>query len=271
MKKPELEVLVSAVNRELDELVASMKLASNAVIVNQSDSEDYQEKKYDFGSVKFYQYNERGVGLSRNRALESSTKDLLLFSDEDIIYDEGYADKVIAEFEKYPDADMLLFNFNVCEARATYNTTEFTKIRWYNSGRYPTYSIAIKREVLIKSGVKFSLLFGGGAKYGCGEDSIFIKNLVDKGLKIYAVPVCLGSERERESSWFKGYTEKFFFDKGVLFHYLYGSLAGIMAIRFVLLKKSFMCKDVPAKKAYKLIKDGIKQGIKEKKEENKRK
>lgn len=255
-----LEVLVSAVNRDFEELVSSMKLKSDAVIINQANSDSYKEQDYDFGKIKFYQFNEKGVGLSRNKALDNSTKDILLFSDEDITYDDDYVDKVLGEFEKYPEADMLLFNMRVCDARATYNTTELTKISWFNSGRYPTYSFAIKRNKLIESGVRFSLLFGGGAEYSCGEDSLFLKNLVDKKLKIYAVPVCIGQEAERESSWFKGYNEKFFFDRGVLYHFLYGKLAMVMGLRFILRKKSFMCNEVKAFKAWKLLKAGIKKG-----------
>lgn len=255
-----LEVLVAAVNREFEELVASMKLNCDAVIINQANTNEYAEKDYSFGKVKFYQFNERGVGLSRNNALLRASGDIVLFSDEDITYYDDYVERVTSEFEKRPEADMLLFNMDVCENRATYHTDKVTRIRLHNSGRYPTYSFAVKREKLIKAGVTFSLLFGGGAKYGCGEDSIFLKTLVDKGFKIYAVPVTIGSEKERESSWFKGYNEKFFFDKGVLFHYLYGGMAGIMAVRFVLTKKSFMCKDVSPKRALKLLKEGIKEG-----------
>lgn len=256
----DLQVLVSAVNKEMDQLVSDMKLETDAIIINQCDVNEYKEKDYSFGKVKFYSFAERGVGLSRNNALLRGEGDILLFSDEDIVYEPGYKEVILSEFNKHKDADMLLFNFNVCESRRTYYTNKLTRISWLNSGRYPTYSIAIKRERLIKSGVTFSTLFGGGAKYSAGEDSLFIKNLVDKGLRIYAVTACIGSEQERESSWFKGYNEKFFFDRGVLFHFLYGKLAGIMAIRFILKKKSFMCDQISPSAAYKLIKDGIKEG-----------
>lgn len=258
-----LEILVAAVDKDLEKLINSMNLRCDAVIINQSNVDDYKEIEYEYGVVKYASMNERGVGRSRNAALSKATGDILLFSDEDIIYDDDAVTKVLNAFESHPEADMLLFNMEVCENRATYHTEKLTRIKWYNSGRYPTYSFAIKRDKLIESGVEFSLLFGGGAKYGCGEDSIFLKNLVDKGTKIYAVPISIGKEQERESTWFKGYNEKFFYDKGVLFHFLYGRMAWLMGIRFVLLKKSFMCKEVSAREAWKLIRQGIKQGIKE--------
>ena len=106
----------------------------------------------------------------------------------------------------------------------------------------------------------FSLLFGGGAPYSAGEDSLFIMRCVKSGMKIYALPVSIGREELRPSTWFNGYTEKFFYDRGVLFSHLYGKLAGVMAIRYIMLKKKLMCKEVSPKKAYGLIKKGIREG-----------
>ena len=63
------------------------------------------------------------------------------------------------------------------------------------------------------------------------------------------------------------HNEKFFFDKGVLFHYLYGFLADVMAVRFILKKKSFMCKEVNPKKSFDKMNDFViknTNGVKEK-------
>ena len=70
--------------------------------------------------------------------------------------------------------------------------------------------------------VLVAALFGGGAKYSAGEDSIFLKSCLDNGLKIYAVPYALAFlNDDRPSTWFNGYTDKYFFDKGVLYSCLY--------------------------------------------------
>ena len=41
-------------------------------------------------------------------------------------------------------------------------------------------------------------------------------NCLKKGLRIYKTPASIGYERERESTWFKGYNEKFFYDTGAI-------------------------------------------------------
>ena len=234
-----IQTLVSALKQNTDSLPETMKLETDSIIINQCDNDSYRETDYEGHRICIYDMNERGVGASRNQALSKATADIILFSDEDIVYESGYAERILQEFEKRPDVQMLLFNVDVIEERRTYYTEEETKIGLLNCGRYPAYSFACKREELLKRGIKYSLLFGGGAKYSNGEDSLFIQECIKKGMKIYALPVKIGKEVARPSTWFKGYTDKFFFDRGVLYTYMYGALAFPMAIRFVIKMRAF--------------------------------
>ena len=62
------------------------------------------------------------------------------------------------------------------------------------------------------------MCFGGGTAHGSGEDVLFIKDCLKKNLNVIAVPATLAKLNEsRESTWFKGYDEKYFYDKGYLF------------------------------------------------------
>ena len=255
-----LQILVAAMHKSSRELIDEMHLDSDAIMINQADTFAYEEFEDKGNQMKYYSLKERGVGLSRNNALLRADADILLFADEDIVYEEGYKDKVLKAFEEHPKADMIMFNVQASEGRETYHIDSVGKVKWYNSGRYPTYSVAVRREKVHKANVTFSLLFGGGAKYSCGEDSLFIRECLRKGLKAIKVPVSLGAERARESTWFKGYTDKFFFDRGVLYAHLYGALAFAMGARFLLKHKSEMCKEIPLKKAYGLMLKGIKEG-----------
>lgn len=258
-----LQLLVSAVEQTIPELPDMMHLQSDAVIVNQCGLDATEEIPYASHTIRLLSSAEKGVGASRNLALAHATGELVLFSDEDIVYDDGYARKVEQAFDAHPEADMLLFNVIAMEGRRTYYNTDFHRIGMRNYGRYPAYSIAAKTARLKESGVTFSLLFGGGAKYSNGEDTLFLRDCLRAGLKIYAVPVDLGHERERESTWFHGYNEKFFFDRGVLYHFLYGRMAGPLALRFLLLKQKEMCREIPLPDAYALMKRGMIKGREE--------
>lgn len=253
-----LQVLVSAVGEDVDTLAERMNLESDAIIINQTDGFSHREYRHRNKKIQCFEFAERGVGLSRNNALMRADGDILLFSDEDIVYDGGYEKKVLDAFEAHPEADFLLFNMRVGKERATYYTKKFHRVHIWNAGRYPTYSFAIRRKELHAANVTFSLLFGGGAKYSNGEDSLFLKDCLKYGLKAYAVPIGLGEERQRESTWFKGYTDKFFVDRGVLYHFLYGSLAYLMAVRFIMAHGKAMCAQIPKKNALALMKKGIK-------------
>lgn len=254
-----LQVLIAAVKQNLHELAEKMNLECDAIIVNQDDYFSFEEFKGPGDAViKAYTFAERGVGLNRNNALLRAGRDIVLFSDEDIILKTGYSEMVLKEFTDHPTADLIIFNLDVDERRATYYNTGFKRIRWYNYGRYPAYSIAARTKSLHSANITFSLLFGGGAKYSSGEDSLFLHDCLKKGLKIYASPQNIGSETYRKSTWFEGYTEKFFFDRGVLYHHLYGIMAIPFSYRFLLTKKDEICKEISFKTAIQLMKSGIK-------------
>lgn len=255
-----LQLLVAAMHKDALTLAQEMQIDSDAIIVSQGDGYGFEELEYNGHNIKYLAMAERGVGLNRNTSLLRASADISLFADEDIIYDKGYGQTVLDEFAKHPEADMLIFNVQAAKGRETYHTDTFGRVRWYNCGRYPTYSLAVKTDKIHKKNITFSLLFGGGAKYSCGEDSLFIAECIRKGLKVYKVPVAIGKENGRESTWFKGYNTKYFFDRGVLYAHLYGWLAHVMAFRFAFTKKAEMCREIPWKKAYLIMCEGIREG-----------
>ncbi len=255
-----VQVLASVMNQDMEELVKKMNLSSDAVIINQCDRLDYGEMEHRGHRIRFYSFPERGVGKSRNEAILRADSDICLFSDEDIVYEENYGEAISAEFERNPKADMILFQIEVEESRRTYQIKERKRVHWYNCGRYGAVSFAVRYESLLASRVTFSQLFGGGARYSNGEDSFFLKEFLQKGYRVYTAPVVIGRERGGESTWFSGYHEKFFHDRGVLYHYLYGKMADVMATRFLLAHKNTLCCQCSIRDASMWMCQGIREG-----------
>ncbi|MBQ7840768.1 MAG: glycosyltransferase [Lachnospiraceae bacterium] len=258
-----LQILVSAVKEDAKKLAEKMNLQAESIIINQCGENNYEEFEFQGNKIRCYHFAEKGVGLSRNNALLRAKGDLCLFSDEDIVYDNGAAEKIVEAFRRHPEADMLLFNVRVCDDRRTYWTEKYHPVKWYNCGRYPAYSFALRTRKMQEKNLTYSLYFGGGAKYANGEDSLFISDCLKAGLKVYAIPVEIGEEVPRPSTWFQGYDEKFFHDRGVLYHVLYQWLAMPMGLRFLLKNKSEMCSgSIGYKQARTLLFSGIRDAKK---------
>lgn len=259
-----LQILVSSVNKDVHKLPDKMNIETDAVIVNQLIGTEgtSKDETFEVGAKTIHAFDrcEKGVGLSRNTALSKADSELIHFGDDDIIYDDGYSEKIIKEFDNHPEADLILFNVKAQKGRETYWNTDFAQVTWKNYGRYPAYAIAARREKLINSAVKYSLLFGGGAPYMNGEDSLFLHDCLKAGLKLYRTTVALGHEEAGESTWFEGYTDKFFYDRGVLYAFLYGHLADILGFRFLFKYRKEMCAEKGLFKCFRLLSDGIGKG-----------
>ena len=96
-------------------------------------------------------------------------------------------------------------------------------------------------------------------KYSAGEDVLFVRDCLRKKCKIYAVPDTLASlNDERDSSWFKGYNEKYFFDKGVFLKIAHPKLCSLFALYLVIKHKEYRSeRNSNIRKIYRLIKKGI--------------
>ena len=111
-------------------------------------------------------------------------------------------------------------------------------LKWHNCLRYGAFRIAVRRECLIHNNVWFSLLFGGGAIYQAGEDNLFITDCIQKGIRCMACKERIGVVKQETSTWFKGYNEKYYGDRGALFAALYGKMSYLILCLFEIRKKS---------------------------------
>lgn len=229
-----IQVLISTMNRKTSSLLNRMNIQSDAIVINQSNGFEYRQIKKDGYIVDWFTFNERGVGLSRNSALMRVSADIGLFADDDVKYVDGYQDIVVEAFAQNPGADILFFNFeSQNKERPEYMIRKKSRVFFYNSLRYGAFRIAFRSESLKKANISFSLLFGGGAKYSSGEDSLFIYQAIKKGLRAYALPIYLGTVDQKESTWFKGYTDRFFRDKGALFKAISKKLYIVFIVYYV--------------------------------------
>ncbi len=214
-----VEVLVACMKQTDDSLYTQMNLQTDAILANQADEFSYKEYIQPNGCVvKVITTHDRGVGKNRNKALIYAEREILLCADEDMIYEDGYEQMILSAFEQAKDADIIAFNLTYLNRLKPGRKSgkAFKRIWFWNSMRYGAARIAIRRSALEKANLSFSHLYGGGAKYSSGEDSLFIREALRKGLKMYYCPEIIAKVKQEESTWFKGFNEKYFVDKGVL-------------------------------------------------------
>ena len=211
-----LEVLVATMGQADCSLAEKMNIQTCAVIANQCGRWGYDES--DNSRVRMISTATKGVGINRNIALQNATADILLFADDDVVYYDGALQGVIDAFEQLPDADVILFGMDMTRNGEVYERRQASvrRARIWNSMKYGTYRIAVRRQAVRKHNIWFSTLFGGGCQYGCGEDSIFLCDCFRAGLKIYSHSHILGTCAKDSSSWFAGYNEKYFYDRGAM-------------------------------------------------------
>lgn len=221
-----LQVLVAAMHQEDHTLPEKMNLQTDALVGNQCDRNAVEEFDYRGHCIRYYSFAERGVGLNRNTTLMRASADVVLFADADVVYADGYADTVLRAYAEHPAADVILFNMKLSYHGEPPHDVVFRN-RYVGRralSRFGTVCISARTRALKRANVTFHRMFGGGAEFASGEDTIFLQDCVRKGLRVFACAQTLGSAVGK-STWFEGYTDKYFFDKGVLFYYLYPRLA----------------------------------------------
>lgn len=227
-----LEVLMSTMNQTSFKLVEQANIQTDAIIINQTNVHSYLETEHEGNLIRMYSYNERGIGKSRNKALMLSEADICLIADDDVKYRDDYEEIILNEFKKNSDADLIIFDFFILEEdgyRPYRNKNK--KLNQLNFMKHGGPKIAFRRDSIIKKNIFFSLLFGGGAKYGSGEDTLFLKECLSSGLKVYETETNIGEIDNRDSTWFAGYNEKYFYDKGALYKALHPRLWFLMCVQ----------------------------------------
>ena len=257
-----LQVQVVTMGQKDFSLLEKMNIQCDALIGNQGMMDNsVSETQYRGHNVVMYSWRETGVGLNRNNLLMRSNAEIVLFSDDDVVYDDGYVDTILDAFDRHPEADGVFFDIFHQLAHADPRPNgSWHRARLYNSMHYATPRLALRGKAIREANICFSLQFGGGAKYACGEDSLFVAQLLRAGLRLYACPARIGVlTEERESTCFTGYTEQFLRDVGVFYYVLTHRFAKLLCFRYCVKNRDAFRNMCSWRTALSLMMQGIRQ------------
>lgn len=254
-----LQVLVATMNQSDHSLIRKMNLQSDAIIANQCDQ--CFDEFYEENGTKIFYVNrpDRGVGKNRNEALLHSEGDILTFADDDMIFSDGYSKNIERAFQELPDADAIIFNIKTKgENMGRRVNTKIKRIHFYNALNYGAARLSVRATSIKKENIFFHTCFGGGTIYSSGEDTLFIMDMLKHRLKIYAYPMCIAEVDQTVSTWFTGYSEKYYYDKGALYRAISKKGALLLGLQALIRHREYKKSGLTFREALGQMRMGIK-------------
>ncbi len=229
-----IEVLVSTMNlKNHEELIKNMNI-SESVVINQTQKIELEDVKS--GKNRLYNYQEKGLSRSRNRAIENSNADICVIADDDVRYVDNYKTIIEEGYKKYPDADIIAFYVDNIDKNRHRPIHSERKINFITSMQIKSQQITFKRKSIIENNIRFDENFGTGTDLFMGEENIFLTECIKKGLKIYYIPITTNIIQTNISTWFNGHNERFFNVKGAVYYRISKILSNILILQFAIRK-----------------------------------
>lgn len=228
-----LDVLLSAMYLNNADIVDNLNITGNVIVINQCDEENDHTHIDGERQIRFISTRQRGLSKSRNMAIESSDADICILCDNDVKYHKDYEKTIISAFERNKDADICVFFIKRPER------TEPVKEQEGNLGYLMAMKIFSPEIAFKKSsikGLRFNEKFGAGAEYGMGEENIFLWQAKRAGLRVKYIPVEIAKTIPNESTWFKGYNDTFFRNRGAGYYEMTHCLWWVLALQFAVRK-----------------------------------
>lgn len=252
-----LEVLMSCMYQNDDTLVRQAGLTGDVVVINQCDREGYNCYPTRDGSARIFFTRQRGLTRSRNMAIEKSLADICLLCDDDETFISDYQARILDAYESLPEADILILKMENLPASFP---DRVIRLHFPLTMKVSSCQISFRRKRLLETGVRFDELLGAGTGNGAEEELKFLTDCERAGLRIYYVPVTIASVAQTASTWFHGFDESFFENRGATTRYILGTgVASLYALYYIICKRGLYRETLPPIQALRATFRGIRE------------
>lgn len=249
------EILLSCMNLRDEDIIERSRINSDTLIVNQCDRDGYREYDRSGRRIRIFSVNDTGLTKSRNFAIRNSTADICLLCDDDEIFVNNYENGIIEAYKDIPEADVIIFDIG---NRPTGQKDMPKKLGYFDLMHVASWQISFKRESLVSSGVYFDERMGAGSGNGAEEEFKFLTDCRKKDLAIYYVPFVIADVAQTKSTWFSGYNEEFFINRGNTTRYIMGYIpAFLYAVYYSVRKRRQFDRGISWFKALRLMVRGM--------------
>ena len=255
-----LEVLISCMGQDIS-IAEKTGVRSDALIIDQCDENSREEIRNEY-LTRMIRTTERGLSRSRNAAIRNAMGDIILFCDDDEHLDPGYRETILSAYEEIPDADLIAFRMKNQPSRLKQKKQRLNAL---TALRISSWQITCRTEAIRSKGIYFDTLMGAGSGNGAQEEVKFLRDCMKRGLKIWYVPEDIGEVAnsyyetgDQEGTWFTGFDEKFFYQRGTSTRYMLGlPLSVLYAFYYTAGKRKMYGKYISPAKALQCTLSGI--------------
>ncbi len=238
------------------EMIKRSHITSDTVIINQCDEENYKEENICNALLRTFSVTDRGLTKSRNLAISKSQADICIICDDDEIFNEGYEKAVSSAYDALPDADIIIFDM---ADRPLKWGNSIKRLGYIDLMSVSSWQITFRREKLLASGVLFDENMGAGSGNGAEEEFRFLTQCRKAKLRIYHYPFRLASVAQTQSTWFKGFDEEFFVNRGNTTRYIMGLPLSVLYAAYYAFAKRKQLSGMSMLRAFSYTVKGIKE------------
>lgn len=238
------------------EMIKRSHITSDTVIINQCDEENYKEENICNALLRTFSVTDRGLTKSRNLAILKSQADICIICDDDEIFNDGYEKAVSSAYDALPDADIIIFDM---VDRPLKWGNSIKRLGYIDLMSVSSWQITFRREKLLASGVLFDENMGAGSGNGAEEEFRFLTQCRKAKLRIYHYPFRLASVAQTQSTWFKGFDEEFFVNRGNTTRYIMGLPLSVLYAAYYAFAKRKQLSGMSMLRAFSYTVKGIKE------------
>ena len=228
------EILCVTMHQNNFSKIQQMNIHSDVFFANQADRTAFEELEFGEHKARMITTDTRGVGFNRNMTLMYAQGEICLFADDDVTYDDDMEERVLAEFDAHPDADIMIFHLDTDSERKQVKYPKTKKCGPIRRMPWGGCRIACRLKAIRQANLWFTTLFGGGCIFPSGEDSMWLLEAKRKGLTFYVSKETIGKVSFEESTWFTGFDEKMYYGKGAFYQAVHPYAFDLWAAYFLI-------------------------------------